>query len=289
MESRIKGKVIKIVSGRYWVKNGQDVYVCSARGRLRRADGIYVGDYVVCNIGKKTMSIEKVVDRKNWMVRPPIANVDVVIITVANEPEPDLLLVDKIIVNAYAQGIEPIICYNKIDIAPEEEIINVLSQYNGFIKTFRISSETKEGFVELEEFLEGKTACLAGQSAVGKTSIINAILDMDLETAGLSKKIGRGKHTTRHLEIYEIHKAEIIDTCGFSVLEYTDIIETELALYYPDFLDFASNCSFNNCTHTREPNCAIIEAVDKGIIGRKRYERYVKFYDEIKELREKEY
>ncbi|HQC54349.1 MAG TPA: ribosome small subunit-dependent GTPase A [Clostridia bacterium] len=286
-KNKIKGKVIKIVSGRYWVKSDSEVYVCSARGRLRRAEGIYVGDYVICNIGQKAMSIEKVVERKNSLIRPPIANVDIVIITVANEPKPDLLLVDKIIVNAYAQRIEPILCYNKIDLASEDEIVSVLSQYDTFIKTFRVSSETKEGFDELEKYLEGKTSCLAGQSAVGKTSIINAILDLELETAGLSKKISRGKHTTRHLEIYEIHNAEIIDTCGFSVLEYTDIIETELALYYPDFLELARKCAFTNCTHTREPNCAVFNEAKNNVALKDRYERYLRFYEEIKALREK--
>lgn len=288
-KTKIKGKVIKSVGGKYWVDDGQKVHICFARGKLRITGNIYVGDWVMCEINEATNILESVLPRKNFLVRPPIANIDVVIITIANEPTPDLLLVDKIIVNAYAQGIQPILCYNKIDLVSEKEVDVVLSQYSSIMPTFKVSSITKEGLMKLENYLEGKTSCLAGQSAVGKTSMINAILDLDLKTAKLSKKIARGKHTTRHIEIYKIFNAEIVDTCGFSVLEYSDIIETELALYYPDFLDFARECAFSNCTHTTEPKCAVINAANEGKISKERYVRYLKFYNEIKVNREKLY
>ena len=280
----IKGRVIKAVASKFFVDTDNDVKVCFARKKLKFDGNIFVGDYVEIAKDRDVYVIESVEERKNQLIRPYVSNVDICLIVVATEPEPDFVLVDKIIVNCLEQDIEPVIVANKTDIAPVD-----LTEYQNVVKCFNISAETGQGVKEIFEYIEGKTVTLAGQSAVGKSSLINAILDSDeCEIGELAKKIKRGKNTTRRIEIYNLGGTYLMDTCGFSMLETIDIEPENLRLYFDDLEMFRKECKFNTCTHINEPECAVKLHVGNEI-GRGRYERYKLIYDELVERRKNKY
>lgn len=289
MDIENTGKVIKILAGKYWVLENNSTFLCAARGIMRRKEGIFVGDKVKFIKSPKISLITEVLERKNLLLRPPVANIDLVIIVIAKEPSPDLVLVDKILVNSYSQNILPVLCYNKVDMVSAEEANLIVNQYSSFMPTFTVSTLTGEGIGELAKHINGKTVCFAGQSAVGKTSILNSIVGLDLLTGEISKKIKKGKNTTRHIEIYPAFNGEIVDTCGFSLLENIRINQNELAYYYPDFLEYSSNCRYNGCTHITEPDCKVKEMVQNNQISKERYQRYIKIFNEIKEYRNNEF
>lgn len=231
-------------------------------------------------------------ERKNRLIRPYVANVDLCFIVIAPVPAPDFMLVDKIIVNARMNGITPVIIVNKTDIADERFLNGVENDYNNVAKVLRTSALTGLNKDVILEMSKGKTACLAGQSAVGKSSLMNALLGADKqETGGLSKKTERGRHTTRQSEILKIGDARIIDTCGFSMLELPeDFRPQDLVYYYDEFADYALGCRFRTgCTHVSEPDCAVRKAVNENKISKNRYERYCVLYSELKEKWRKRY
>ncbi len=233
-------------------------------------------------------TIEKILPRKNELVRPYVANVDVTVIVIAPVPKPDYYLVDKIIINCYKDNIEPVLCVNKSDLISDVELKRLTNGY-GIINGFSVSAYTGDGLNELKEYMSGKLVCLAGQSAVGKTSLLNALTGGNVETGSISRRIERGKNTTRHTEIYDLDaNTEIIDTCGFSLLEI-DMKPSELKLYYPEFTRFNDDCKFSSCVHINEPYCAVKRAVDNGEIDKNRYGRYIELYNEIKTLGSKRY
>lgn len=285
----VDGTVTSIVANRYTVKCGNKEYTAYARGKLRRDGDIYVGDKVAVVFERGEAVIDAVKPRTNSLVRPYVANVDAALIVIAKEPEPDMLLVDKIIVNCYVEGIKPVICYNKCELAGEGEIAKLLEPYRSFMDCIEVSAEEKRGFGDLAAFVEGKTVCLAGQSAVGKTSLLNALLDLNLKTDGLSRKVKRGKNTTRHVEIYEALGGNIMDTCGFSMLTLVDLKPEELTYYYEDFIKYQDECRYRGCTHTEEPDCAVKKAVAEEALDKGRYMRYLEIYGELKENRRKLY
>ena len=279
-----KGRVVKAVASKFFVDTNDSVKVCFARKKLKFDGNIYVGDYVEIAKDRDAYVIERVEDRRNQLIRPYVSNIDCCLIVVATEPEPDFVLVDKVIVNCLEQDVEPIIVANKADISPVE-----LSEYKDIVKCFGISAQTGKGVKEVFEYVEGKTVCLAGQSAVGKSSLINAILDSDeCEIGELAKKIKRGKNTTRRIEIYNLGGTYLMDTCGFSMLETVDIEPDALRLYFDDFEIYRKDCRFNTCTHINEPDCAVKPHVGKEI-GKGRYERYKLIYDELVERRKNKY
>jgi len=228
-------------------------------------------------------------ERKNELIRPYIANVDAVAAVVAPVPEPDWICVEKIILNCLKQNVTPFIILNKADLIDEETKKKMLAPYENSFDVFAVSAKTGEGIKELEEYMEGKLVCLAGQSAVGKSSLINAVFSASLEVGELSKKIARGKNTTRHVEIYDFGNCRIADTCGFSVAEHADVMPEELTMYYGEFTEYRNFCRYDNCTHISEPDCAVKRAVNEGKLNKDRYERYVSLYNEIKESRKKRY
>ncbi len=285
-----KGRITKVISNRYEVTSDSgETVVATARGKLKLNGELYVGDIVRYGYEKGTAVITEVLPRKNSLIRPFVANVDTCVIVVAKEPEPDMLLVDKIIVNCYAEGVKPVLCYNKSDIAKPEEIDYLFAPYRDYMECISVSAAEKSGFDKLGELVSGKTVCFAGQSAVGKTSLLNAILDLNLKTDGLSRKIKRGKNTTRHVELYPALGGYIVDTCGFSMLTVTDIKPEELTYYYADFLIYQDDCKYRGCTHVDEPDCAVKRAVAEGKLSKARYERYLAIYEELKEYRKKLY
>ncbi len=280
----LNGRVVKAVASKFFVDTIEGVKVCFARKKLKFDGNIYVGDFVEIAKDRDAYVIEKIDERKNQLIRPYVSNVDVCLILIASEPEPDFLLVDKVIVNCLEQDIEPVLVANKCDIAPVD-----LREYDNVLKCFLISAQTGHGVAELFEHIKGKTVCLAGQSAVGKSSLINAVLDNDeCEVGELAKKIKRGKNTTRRIEIYNLGGTYLMDTCGFSMLEAVDIEPESLRLYFDDLEAFRKDCKFNTCTHINEPECAVKPHVGNKI-GTGRYERYKLIYQELTERRKNKY
>lgn len=279
-----KGRVIKAVSSKFFVDTENGVRTCFARKKLKADGNIFVGDYVEIFKERDSFVIEEVLPRKNKLIRPYVSNIDVCFIVIAPEPEPDFMLVDKVVVNCLEQNVEPILVQNKSDI----DFID-LSEYNNVLRVIRCSADSGEGIDEIVSAAKGKTACFAGQSAVGKSSIINTVLDRDLcEVGELAKKIKRGKNTTRKVEIYNLGGTYFADTCGFSMLETVDVEPEDLRLYFDDLEVYRKNCRFNTCTHIDEPDCAAKPHVGKEI-GTGRYERYKAIYSELQERRKNKY
>lgn len=279
------GRVIKAVSSRFYVDVGGDVKVCYARKKLKADGDIYVGDNVKVSKDRDSFVIEEVLPRKNSLIRPYVANIDVCFIVVAPEPQPDFVLVDKIIVNCLRQDILPVLVKNKRDIADVD-----VSEYTRVLDIVECSAETGLGTDVLAALAKGKTVCFAGQSAVGKSSLINAMLDAPvLEVGELAKKIKRGKNTTRRTEILSLKEdTYLVDTCGFSMLDAVDIPPEELRLYFDDMEEFRQNCRFNMCTHTAEPDCAVRAQIGKGV-GKGRYERYLAIFNELKQRQDEKF
>ena len=275
------GLVIKKLADKFWVKVGSFTLVCSPKGKLKES-GIYVGDRVKVDVNEQ--QITNVEDRKTLLIRPPLANIDQIIIVVAPLPKPDFNIVDKLILFALSYGIKPILCINKIDIADVKFINEVFSAYKDVLEI--INTSAKNGNVsELKNILNGKISSFAGQSAVGKSALTKQILPDAKVDIGELSKIERGKHTTRHSELFEINNNTFLaDTSGFTSLDerLLPISYFELPLYYPDFLKYLENCKYRSCSHTKEEHCAVKEAVKVGELDLARYNRYVVIYENLK-------
>lgn len=278
-----RGIVTKGISGKFFVQVDGQLIECYARKKLKKEDSIVLaGDMV--DVDTSECVIENIVPRKNMLIRPPIANIDRIIIVISCIPEADLYLIDKLIIAAKLNKIEPILCFNKIDINNDyaDEIEQqYLKSKSKFIK---VSAKTGYNIDKLIEIMQGGVNCFAGQSAVGKSSLINAILGCNYsQTGDLSEKILRGKNTTRHTELIPVKDFFIADTPGFSLLELENLKYNELKDYYDEFLPYKSDCRFSSCTHTKEPDCAVLNAVSKGEISSSRHKRYTEMYFELKE------
>ena len=283
-----KGRIIKLIGGLYTVQDKEkNKYNVKPLGIFRyRNISPKVGDIVDFN----TDNITNVYQRKNELYRPMIANVDqVLIINSAKKPNFSFLLLDKFLAMITAFNIQPVIIVSKIDLMSKEELIefkNRLSYYNQYFPIIYYSSKTKEGINEILKLVSNKVNVLAGQTGAGKSSLLNSINpDLNLETNEISKALGRGKHTTRHVEIFEFGKGYIADTPGFSKLEFQDFEADQLRYYYPDFFEKSSKCKFNGCTHTHEPGCEIKRLVNENKIPRIRYDNYLQIYQEISNIK----
>ena len=281
-----EGVIVKALSGFYYVNTGSGSLVeCKARGKFR-LDGTspLVGDRVTLSVDANGKGrIESVSPRKNWFIRPAVANIDALIFIAANtNPVADPFLVDRVSVIAAEAGCELIICVNKTDIDPGDDLYDIFTQA-GF-KVVRTSARTGEGLDELLSHLEGRICAFTGNSGVGKSSILNSILpELCIETGEVSEKLGRGKHTTRHVQLYDLGKNTLAaDTPGFASfeIEMMKIISKEELQY--DFIDFApyiGRCRFNDCAHLKEPGCAVTEALEQGKIVPSRYRSYQRLYE----------
>lgn len=225
------------------------------------------------------------------LIRPYVSNIDRLIIVVAPVPQPDWVLVDKLIINCYIEHIEPVLCYHKSDLTDEKTIRAGLAPYEDEMQCIRTSILCgKTGLKELYEVMDGKLSCFAGQSAVGKSSIINEIFDEEImAVCGLSAKVQRGKNTTRHIEIFDFGQGKVVDTCGFSLMELENLKAEELTYYYEDYVKLMPKCKYKNCTHINEPNCAVKEQIEKGNLSAERYSRYITIYNELKEKHDDKY
>ncbi len=280
--------VTSIVADLYTVSGDGESLKAKVRGRFRRSgQTVCVGDRVKIVKERGFAVIDEVLPRRNSLLRPFVSNIDSALIVVAKEPAPDLILADKIIVNCFIEGIKPVLVYNKCELADEDEIGKLFAAYSPFMRCIAVSALERKGFELLKEEINGKTVCLAGQSAVGKTSLMNAVLDADLKTGELSRKIKRGKNTTRHVEIYSVWEGNVMDTCGFSMLTLVNLAPDELKYYYEDFLPLAPGCRFTACDHVNEPECAVKAAASAGKLDKGRYLRYLEIYNELKNERRK--
>lgn len=237
--------------------------------------------------------IEEIHERKNALIRPSVANIDnLVIVLAASKPEPDLLLVDKLILQAEINHITPVICLNKMDAVKNADTALDLKEQYACYPFAEVSASKQSGLNSIKEILAGKTNAFTGQSAVGKSSILNVLgVDLQLKTDGMSKKTSRGKHTTRQSDLMYLEdlNAFVIDTPGFSIFDSIEIDENDLSSYYREFVPYAGKCRFLSCLHANEPECAVKDAVLKGSIHPKRYERYLSILEFLKEKRSKKY
>lgn len=256
------------------VKTEDGFIECGLRGVMRKNSVVVVGDYVCLDKQNRICSVE---ERKSYFTRPNVANVDYVNIVIAPLPKPDFTVVDKMLANIIKGGAKAVITVNKTDI----EFLNIRTKYEKAVeKIFEVSSLTGENIANLKDFLTGKTVAFTGQSAVGKTSILNALFGENFKVGQLSEKILRGKNTTTNAYIYEKDNIKVVDTPGFTALVSEGIDCKNLKEYYPEFKPF--KCFYSDCVHISEPDCAVKEAVEEGIVSSERYEGYVKLYSEIK-------
>lgn len=285
----LEGNIFKGYGGFYYVWDGQSVWECSLRGKLRtQTRSILVGERVTLSVvdrEHKKAVIEQIRPRVNELLRPAVANIDQAIIVVSfRDPQPDLWLLDRLLIMVLANQVRPVICFNKADLVTsgEREISAVYSK-----SKYRIlvtSSKRKWGLTALRQELEGKTSVFAGASGVGKSSLVNALEPgLSLKTGQISEKLARGRHTTRHVELLQLSGGGLLaDTPGFSkVFLPEDLRRESLADYYPDFLEYKGECRFKTCLHNEEPQCAVREAIEKGRIDAGRYERYRQILQEV--------
>ncbi len=272
-----KYRVINIKSGKYFVKTEDGVLECTAKGAMKiKSDGIIVGDFVFVENGV----ITKVYERKSKLLRPNVANLDLAVIVIASSPKPDYYLTDKFISNCCLSDMPVVIAVNKID-DDFSVLEDIKSNYLGAVdRIFAVSAKTQEGLNELIDYLSGKLAVFTGQSAVGKTSIVNALFKENRRTGELSSKTRRGKQTTTECEIVEKDNLTVVDTPGFSALDL-DVIKSEIPFSYPEFSKYT--CKFRDCRHIKETGCAVKDAVKEGKINSARYQRYVEIYNAAKE------
>lgn len=290
----MQGRVIKGIGGFYYISAGAQVYECRARGKFRLDDiAPLAGDRVVFEPGSGEAFgyLTKILPRKNVLVRPPVANVDqfVMVLSAAN-PKPDFLLCDKLLLQAQRQSVAPLIVLNKCDIAEDDVMDSIARDYMGY-DFFIVSAKSGEGLDALKDALHGKLSCFAGQSAVGKSSLINALCrSFSLSTGELSKKIGRGKHTTRAAELLDMDgNGYVVDTPGFSILELDEMPPERLQEYYPELSKYLGKCRFIDCLHDAEPDCEVKNAANSGEIPFGRYERYRAILAELIDKQKRKY
>lgn len=288
----INGIIIKGIGGFYYVEAADGiVYECKARGVFRKEKITpLAGDRVEITVESNNKnSIDKILERRNFFKRPPIANVDtLVIVSSVCDPRPNLLIIDRLTAVASYKNVEPIIVFTKDDLQSANEFVKIYT--NAGFKTFAVSNETGEGIEKVKSIIDGGVTVFTGNSGVGKSSLINRMYpDFCLETGEISRKLGRGRHTTRHVEFFKVGSGYIADTPGFSSLDFetNDLIKKdELAFCFPDFTDYIGSCRFSTCAHVNDKGCSLVEAVKNGDVERTRHESYVTMYNEVKDIKD---
>ncbi|WP_042456265.1 ribosome small subunit-dependent GTPase A [Neobacillus dielmonensis] len=286
-----EGKIIKALSGFYYVLHHDQLIQCRGRGVFRKNKVTpLVGDDVVFQAENELDGyILEVKERKNELVRPPVANIDqAILVFSAVEPDFSTVLLDRFLVLVEFNQIIPIICISKMDLTNQEQekqILNYADQYKeaGY-EVILTSSETETGIEQLQPHLENKISVFAGQSGVGKSSLLNVLRpDLDLKTNDISTHLGRGRHTTRHVELIWVGNGLVADTPGFSSLDFNEIEAEQLTNCFPEIQRASENCKFRGCLHVSEPKCGVKEKVESGEIPDYRYEHYLNFLQEIKD------
>lgn len=288
----MKGRIVKALSGFYYVDvGGDDVIACRARGKFRHQKITpLVGDLVeVTQTGEGSGMVDAIEPRRNEFSRPAVANIDqLVIIASGAIPVTDPFLVDRMTTIAQAKNCRSVICFNKCDLDRADEMA-VIYRKAGFL-TLQISAETGEGLEELREAIKGKVSAFTGNSGVGKSSILNALYPgFSLQVGAVSEKLGRGRHTTRHVELFSCDGTYVADTPGFSSfdVERMELIrKDELAVGFQEFRPYLDQCRFVGCSHTKEKGCAVIAAQKAGEISASRHQSYLRLYEQAKEIKD---
>ncbi len=277
-----KGIIIRGIGGFYYVLSDGNVYECKARGVFRKEKITpMVGDNVCIEVKNGKGSITEIMPRKNSLVRPPVANIDTLCLVIAAAaPEPNLRLIDKMLVYAEKSGINAVICINKTDLGSRDDIVEIYEKAG--YPVICVSAGTKTNMEALHKIMDGKVTAFAGLSGVGKSSLLNILTDAGMETGNLSQKIERGKHTTRHVELIKANNGFVFDTPGFSSLEVPDMSEDELETCFPDISRFSDGCKFRGCSHIKDSGCAVRQAVDEGDIALSRYESYSEMRENLR-------
>lgn len=287
-----EGRIVKALSGYYYVKAGGKVWQCRARGLFKKQKfSPLVGDWVRFDPTENEQGyIQEVMPRKTQLVRPPVANTDqAIIVTSLCQPDFQPLLTDKFLVHAERAGMESIIVVTKTDLCPlRAKIANMVETYREIGYAVILTSTVKmHGMERLRDALAGHISLLAGQSGAGKSSLLNALIpEIQLGTGEISQKLGRGRHTTRHVEMIELPSGGLVaDTPGFSQISFSGWTADELGDYFPEIALAAEQCKFRGCLHDREPQCAVKEAVASSTISDVRHEHYLQFLHEIQDQR----
>ncbi|MEA3422257.1 MAG: ribosome small subunit-dependent GTPase A [Bacillota bacterium] len=292
---KLDGIIIKGIGGFYYVDVNKKIYECRARGLFRNKKiKPLVGDYATIEvISEKDAQgyIVEIKERHVELIRPNVANVEQVIITMAvKKPSPNYILLDKLIILAESNSLEPIICFNKIELIEKEEIIKISDIYKEAGYTVVLTSvKENSGIEKLKFVMKDHINVFAGPSGVGKSSLTNLLQPgLELKVGEISEKISRGKHTTRHSELIELDFGGfVLDTPGFTSLDLSMINAENLALYYREFNDLDESCKFTDCRHINEPGCAVLKKVENSTISKKRYDSYLYIYKEISSRKER--
>ena len=291
MGKEIRGRIIKAIGGFYYVEAAGTVYECRARGVFRKKNmSPLVGDLVTAVVLEDgTGTVSEITPRKNQLVRPPIANLDQLILVVSIcDPAPSTLVIDKMIAAAEDQGIEPVLVVSKTDLQ-DAGWLRAIYEKAG-IPFYAVSSVTGEGVEAVRPLLQGKITAFTGNTGAGKSSLLNCIDPaFGLATGEISQKLGRGRHTTRHVELLPVEGGYVADTPGFSFIQierYNMVKKENLQFCFREFSPYLQSCRFVSCSHVKEKGCAVLEAVEKGQISPSRHESYVAMYNEVKDIKE---
>lgn len=288
------GKIIKGIGGFYYVDADDTIYECKARGNFRKR-GItpMVGDNVEITVnqeGNGENTVDNILSRKNELVRPPLANLDTLfIISSIVDPKVNPLIIDKLVAIAEFKHIEPVIVFTKIDKSNDYIEYKNIYEKSGF-KVIVCDNTVGSGAEEIKAMLTGKISAFTGNTGVGKSTLLNNIFPhLNLETGETSKKLGRGRHTTRHCELFKVNGGYIADTPGFSSLDFErceKIFKEDLPYCFREFEPYLGQCKFNSCTHVNDKGCAVCEAVEKGLIQPSRHNSYVSMYNDVKDIKQ---
>ena len=290
MEKRTTGRILRSLSGFYDVKTPDGMITCRGRGSLRKTHQTpLTGDMVEITVEKGKGMVEKILPRRNCFVRPAVANVDALVVFAANvNPVTEPFLIDRVAAIAGDQGVEVILCVNKCDLDPAVDLIRIYR--NAGFTVIQASAETGQGVAELQSLLHGKLTAFTGNTGVGKSSMLNRRCpQLLLATGEVSVKLGRGRHTTRPVVLYQLDEATYVaDTPGFSSFD-TDqmdvILKENLQYAFPDFGPYVGNCQFHDCSHRSEPGCAVRAALEEGKVEPTRYDSYLKLYEKASQIK----
>ena len=289
MAEKREGRILRSISGFYDVQTPKGLVTCRARGSLRRGDSPLTGDLVEISVEKGKGMVEKILPRRNKFIRPAVANVDALVVFAANvNPVTEPFLIDRVAAIAGDQEVPVYLVVNKCDLDPALDLVRIYTKA-GF-KVICTSAETGEGVEELRNLIRGKLTAFTGNSGVGKSSVLNRLCpELNLPTGEVSEKLGRGRHTTRHVELYRLEKETYVaDTPGFSSFD-TDqmevILKENLQYAFPDFGPYIGDCQFRDCTHRKEPGCAVTAALAAGEIEPTRYDSYLRLYEKASQIK----